>query len=606
MSDNLGDRLLMFDNSGAPSLELLRFRPELAEAPGFEAALREQVQRLAAFQHPAFASVRSVERLEPDDDLALVSNHTPGKRLSEILHRGKGPALAAALIKQLAPAIAQFQQQNPGVYRGLLSPDRIVVSPEARMTIVEHVVAAAIGTLNLPESELASLGIAPPIAEGEEAGDWYQLGIVALSVLIGRPVTETDLPRLDALVDEAFAAAGPEAAPLSPFIREWLGRALQLQGGTDGTHAPRALEAPNESRSEVETKVESEKAAPEPVPPPVEPAPAPVEPPRRGSSRDVLPPRQFIPASADIEVTAPQAPPREMDAPGSLFDVRPADHYRHRPHPKPAPASSEGNLSPFEREVLAGRLTLNIENRPAVSDPVPARASRVRVRSSRRLSNSVVRVIIAIAAIETGILGWLAYARLFGPRPPVAVATSASGEHMLVTSGSGTPSSLNVAVAPDLGWVRVTTSRSEGILGKKAESGSATVRVASPIELKVLEGTRVLGSVPGRDIDLPAGSHSLELVNEALGYRAQQTVVVEPGQTIVIHVAPSPGWVTVDAPGAPEVSIDGQAVGRAPLGPLALTPGEHQVTFAHQGGRTERQRITIKSDQTTQVVGKGR
>jgi len=35
-SDGLGDRLLMFDNAGTPSLELLRFRRHLADADGFE------------------------------------------------------------------------------------------------------------------------------------------------------------------------------------------------------------------------------------------------------------------------------------------------------------------------------------------------------------------------------------------------------------------------------------------------------------------------------------------------------------------------------------------------------------------------------------------
>ena len=34
LSDGLGDRLLMFDNTNAPSWELLRFRPEFAAAPG--------------------------------------------------------------------------------------------------------------------------------------------------------------------------------------------------------------------------------------------------------------------------------------------------------------------------------------------------------------------------------------------------------------------------------------------------------------------------------------------------------------------------------------------------------------------------------------------
>lgn len=231
VSDYIGDRLLMFDNSGRPPLELLRFRPALGDAPGFEAALRAQVQRLARFEHPAFATVRAVERLEPDDDLALVSSHAPGKRLSQILHRARGPALAAALIKQLAPAIAQFQQQNPGVCCAVLNPDRIVVSPEARMTIVEHAVAAAIASLNLPEHELVSLGFGPPATDTVTGvGDWYQLGIVALSGLIGRVVSAEDVARHDELVNEAFAAAGPDAAPLAPFIRQWLGRTLGRAG----------------------------------------------------------------------------------------------------------------------------------------------------------------------------------------------------------------------------------------------------------------------------------------------------------------------------------------------------------------------------------------
>src|SRR5690242_17327022 len=83
-SDGFGDRLLMFDNTGAPTFELLRFRSELAEVPGFERALRSRVDELAQFQHPAFTRVRAVERLDGGEGLALVSTHTPGKRMSEM------------------------------------------------------------------------------------------------------------------------------------------------------------------------------------------------------------------------------------------------------------------------------------------------------------------------------------------------------------------------------------------------------------------------------------------------------------------------------------------------------------------------------------------
>ena len=234
VSDGLGDRLLMFDNSSAPSLELLRFRSDLAQVPEFEAALREQVQRLARFQHPAFARVRSVKRLEPDDDLALISNYTPGKRLSELLHHARGPELAAVVIRQLAPALAQFHQQNAGTPHGLLSPDRIVVSPEGRLTIVEHVIGPAIDGLDLGLAQLSSMGISLPPAGAmshlDAASDWYQLALVAVSVLIGREVTESELPQLEAILDRMGRIDGRDGKALPPPVHEWLARALQISG----------------------------------------------------------------------------------------------------------------------------------------------------------------------------------------------------------------------------------------------------------------------------------------------------------------------------------------------------------------------------------------
>ena len=54
VSDGVGDRLLMFDNSGTTSLELLRFRAELVAVPGFEEALRDHLSEgLAALREEA-------------------------------------------------------------------------------------------------------------------------------------------------------------------------------------------------------------------------------------------------------------------------------------------------------------------------------------------------------------------------------------------------------------------------------------------------------------------------------------------------------------------------------------------------------------------------
>lgn len=62
--------------------------------------------------------------------------------------------------------------------------------------------------------------------------------------------------------------------------------------------------------------------------------------------------------------------------------------------------------------------------------------------------------------------------------------------------------------------------------------------------------------------------------------------------------------MTIDASPWAEVSIDGKAVGRTPLGPLPISLGEHQVTFQHPTGGGDRQRVTVKAGDSTRVVGK--
>src|SRR5216683_1614334 len=120
LSDGLGDRLLMFDNTGGASLELLRFTPALATAPDFDRELRDSVRRLESFKHAGFAQARSVQYLEGDEGLALVSTHVAGKRLSEVFQRserrrGMHPAFAAWMIRELAPALTDLHAHAGGI-----------------------------------------------------------------------------------------------------------------------------------------------------------------------------------------------------------------------------------------------------------------------------------------------------------------------------------------------------------------------------------------------------------------------------------------------------------------------------------------------------------
>src|SRR6185295_9214013 len=84
--DGLGERHRILDRARNEPVEILCLRSELTAVPSFEFSLRERVSHLSTFRHACYARVRSVERLKnPASTLALVSDVTPGARLSEIL-----------------------------------------------------------------------------------------------------------------------------------------------------------------------------------------------------------------------------------------------------------------------------------------------------------------------------------------------------------------------------------------------------------------------------------------------------------------------------------------------------------------------------------------
>src|SRR5215510_8984113 len=227
-SDGFGDRLLMFDNTDAVSLELLRFKRDLAVSPGFDNALREGVERLSRFRHAAFAEIRAVVYLN-EHDLTLVSVHMPGQRLSELpaakLRKGLHPAIVTWIIREVTPALAALHSSGPAAAHGALSADRIVFTPEGRLCLVEHALGTALQRLGVSpaavwrEFGLVSLADDRGLVRIDARNDVTQLGTVALSMLLGRTITLTDFQRnLAALLDEfsnmTAASSSAFAAPL--------------------------------------------------------------------------------------------------------------------------------------------------------------------------------------------------------------------------------------------------------------------------------------------------------------------------------------------------------------------------------------------------------
>src|SRR4029453_12315536 len=223
--DGLGARLKMVD--ATEPLEVLRLRSEFLSSPSFEFMLRERVSRLANFRHAYYSRVRRVDRLDNGSTLGIVSETPHGPRLSRILEVASACQIdldvnaALCLVRQLVPAIAMLHQNARDVSHGALAPERIVVTSNARVVIVEYVLGAAIEQLAYSRERLwRDLRIAVPSGAGvarlNHRADVMQLGMVALALVLGRPLGDDDLKSLPSLLGsatESSALGGSDPDP---------------------------------------------------------------------------------------------------------------------------------------------------------------------------------------------------------------------------------------------------------------------------------------------------------------------------------------------------------------------------------------------------------
>lgn len=255
--DGIGDRVVAADGATGELLQILRIRPALTAVASFEFALRERAARLANFRHAYYARVRRVDRVQlPSPGLAIVSDHVEGTRLSDILRVAHETRIqldinaALCLIRQLVPAVALLHENARDVAHGLIAPERLIVTPHARLVIVEHVIAGAIEQLQFPRERLwQEFRIAMPPTAGlsrfDHRADVTGVGLVALALLLGRPLGADEFPhRLPHLLNEARErTALGEEQPLSHSLRDWLARAMQLDVRRAFASAPEALSA---------------------------------------------------------------------------------------------------------------------------------------------------------------------------------------------------------------------------------------------------------------------------------------------------------------------------------------------------------------------------
>jgi hypothetical protein len=646
--DGLGKRRRFTDPTGSATLEILCLDAELTAVPSFEFALRERVSRLANFHHPYFAYVRSVDRLSGGDaTLGVTSEATQGARLSDILAGAQAHHLpldintALCLIRQLVPAIATFHEHQPDVAHGALAPERVVITPNARLVVVEYAMGAALEQLRYSHQRYwKDLRIALPRSAGlphfDHRVDVTQIGVVALSLILGRGLAEDDYPaRLPELVGSAWAmSARGDLEPLPPGLRTWLMRALQLDlrsAFTTAAEAGAELDKVLASDSDyiadpaavekflaryqtliapvAQPAAEAPKAAAPPVTIPV-PRKEASEPRREAAT----PPVDVIPPPSGLTVEPVAASTKRVDPPGrTVAPTAPAPVPAQAPStpavaprtlaPPPAAPVQPPKIAAYTPSYVAAPADDDKEDESQWSDEfVKAPRSYRDVRWLRPVA-----AVVALGMLAGG--GFYA-ARRYGAANAAGATTGTlivntnprgallsvdgetrgstpltltvkPGEHTLVLSGPGEPRSISVTVPAG-----TQVSQYIELAHGAATTGQLQVRTDPPGAPVAIDGIS-RGTSPTTVSNLAPGEHSVVLGSGAAA--VTQLVTIEPGITASLmvplgmrEIGPTPGWISVSSPVDVQLYENGRLLGSSQTDRIMVPAGNHQIDLVNE------------------------
>ncbi|MEQ1910995.1 MAG: PEGA domain-containing protein [Vicinamibacterales bacterium] len=644
--DGLGIRYLVADPSGASATEVLALRTALSAVPSFEFALRERVARLGAFSHPSFTQLRGVERVGGiEAGLRLRSDGVDGTRLSRLIDVAQAQGVfldikaALCLTRQLVAALAALHDSARDLSHGAISTERLVVTPQGRLIVVEHGVGAALQQLRYSREQYwTELRLALPASNTaavlfDQRVDVTQIGVVALALILGRRLKDGEIPAHMADLVGTAQAVSPRGGiePLPTGLRGWLARALQLDPLRSFASA---LDARNEldailgasddlaSASSLEAFLDRlEQSGPLPgVAWPQDLVDGDEEPQIPEPLRDIMladidtaltrgrtPAPTVVPFAPSplpaVRRPEPEPEPEpvlesahELEQPAADLDEWPKVVYTPRPvdaeaGAKPAPLVSKGQGRVWP-SVVAGVVSASI----AATVGVKA-ASRVPMEPAVALAPGTLELSSGPAGVDAFVDG------AFRGLTPLSIdlapgvhtielyRPSAERQSIPITLMSGMKVSQYADVPLAIGDGALDVDAADASSDQGSTEPSQPVPVAQPSEMgwvsvvsdakiRIFENDALIGSSRDR-VELPSGEHELTLVDDLSGINTTRVVKVETRKTAVINVAMPTGALAVVATPRAEVWVDGNKRGDTPIGSLTLPAGAHDIVLRH-------------------------
>jgi serine/threonine protein kinase len=600
--DGLGERRRISDVSGADTIEQLCLRSDLTAIPSFEFALRERASRLASFRHVYYARVRSVDRLtDPASTLTVVSDSIKGVRLANLLTASERRPLtldinaSLHLLRQLVSAVAMLHETARDVAHGALGPERIIVTPNARVVIAEYVLGAALEQLRFSrERYWKELRVPLPPSSAlprfDHRADVTQIGAVALALVLGRLLREDEYPNGagDVLALASAISAKGEHQPLPSSIRTWIGRALQLDPKHSFATALEARDALDRVLSGDEDEDPAEAVA---MSGPVSSATA-------AATSAVTP----VPAEPEPVAEAPA----EYVNPISLIkptEPEPAAPAGVAPTPKASPEYSPPTSSSPFASISQPYSPSDSDEEDDVEEVSPFAAAL----SKRGPRGKVAAIAVALIAVSTvGVFAARKYL-MAGAAPTVtgtlSINSNPPGATVVVDGQTGGITPLTLALKPgphnvelhgagEPRTVPVTitagTTVSQYIELPKMATAFGQLQVKTePAGAQVTVDGIPRGKSPVLIEALAAGEHAVSLDSDSANVK--QTVTIEAGVTAslvvplgAVETAPLSGWVSVSAPVELQLYEGRRLLGSSQSDRVMVTAGKHEIELVNE------------------------
>jgi PEGA domain-containing protein len=559
---------------------------------------------------------------------------------------------ALGLLQQLLAAVAALHESVPHFSHGAIATERLVFTPDARLMVVDHSFGAAIASLGFDQERCwKELRAAYPVVDGkvtiDRRADVLQIGGVALSLLLGRLLNDEEYPTGIAEMIEGLNAVSSNGLDMLPSeMKSWLRRALQLdaersfatavdakadfdktikinearsrtvltaflsecQTFSKGTAAAAAPAAESKAKDSAIDSFGSETPAPKVAPEtakPAKPATAEKKPPtpvaadhaRRPDKEAALQVKKVpfwksewrnrAAVAAAVLVAIVTA---GVFAIKSYARVPPTGELVVNTNPDGVQVFIDGKkrgMTPITLELPTGDHKLEL----TLGDQT--RAIPVKITTGGHVAQFVelpkAASVVGQLSIRTEPAG--ATVTVDGQRrgvSPLVVEGLTPGEHTVGLQNATASVTEQVTVQPGAtAALVVPLSAPQGV------PVSGWVSLNSPVEMQLFEDGRLVGSSRSDRIMMSVGDHSLQIVNDTLGYRQSRTVQVSPGRVSPMRIDLPKGSVALNAAPWAEVWVDGDRVGETPIGNVTLPIGGHEVVFRHPELGEQRHTVTV-------------